>query len=175
MSLSKLPAFGFPEVSNWNKLSRDYSACVRQSLHSVHRGFSGVFIGELYPEVTYHMVTDVVSDYHIFDFAVFGKLHKHFFIEVLKVVYSLNQSFLRHVHTVCFGNCSGWIFVEMLENHALREGWLVVLSCAGVAMTTRAYFEVERTIDLVFFSTVDFSKSLGHKANLINYKRIFAF
>ena len=121
------------------------------------------------------MVTDVVRDYHIFDFAVLGKLHEHLFIEVLKVVYRLNQSFLRHVHTVCFGDCSGWIFIEMLENHALREGRLVVLSRAGIAMTTRPYFEVKWTINLVFFSSVDFRKSLGHMANFINYKRIFAF
>jgi hypothetical protein len=42
-------------------------------------------------------------------------------------------------------------------------------------MTTRPYFEVKWTINLVFFSSVDFCKSLGHMANFINYKRIFAF
>lgn len=135
MTFSELPALGFSEISNRDEFGANYSASVGEALHGVHRCLCRLFLRKFYPEVSNHVVSDIVSNDHVLDFSILGKLHKDLLVEVFEVVYRLNQGFFRHIHTVCFGDCSRWIFVQMLENHGLRQGRLVVLSSAGVSMT----------------------------------------
>ena len=110
------------------------------------------------------MVANVVSDDKIFNFSVFGELHEDFFVEIFKVVNSVNQVTFLDIHTICFGNCSSWVLIQVLENHGLGKWWFVVQPGAGITMTTGSYFKIKWTVDFILFGTEYFCESFSHNA-----------
>ena len=114
-----LAALSLPEVSDGGVLSHDHAPAVVPPIHSSHSGLSLLFVLELDVEVADHVVADVVGHHELVDLAVLCHLHEHLFVERLKVLYSCNEIFLRHVASVSEGDRSVWVLVHVLEAHCL--------------------------------------------------------
>lgn len=56
----------------------------------------------------------------------------------------------------------GAVFVHMLKEHCLADGWFVMNSFATVTISAGSYFVKEWTVDFVHFRAVHFGESLGH-------------
>ena len=163
VSFCMLSAFGFSEVSNRYKLCNNCSSCVKKSLHRVHTIQCRIFIDIFDPDISDHVISNVVSDNKILDFTVVSELHEYLFIKVLKVVDCVDEVLFWDFNSICFDNCGIRILVKVLENHRLGKRWLVMESCASVSMSTGANFEVKRAIYFVLLRTKNFSESFGHR------------
>ena len=150
-----LTTFGLSEVSHGGILRHDHPPAVVSSIHAFHSLLCLLLVMVLHVEVADHVVTDVVSDDHLFDLAKLRHLHKHFLVEGLEVLDSLDEVLLWDVSTVGEGDRRIWVLIHCLEAHGLAKGWLVMDSSARVSVPTRADFEVEGTVDFVLFSTKD--------------------
>jgi hypothetical protein len=56
----------------------------------------------------------------------------------------------------------GAVFIHMLKEHCLADGWFVMNSFATVTISAGSYFVKEWTVDFVHFRAVHFGESLGH-------------
>lgn len=93
------------------------------------------------------MISQVVTDVHLFDFTVFiFELDENVFKEVIEM---LLHFFFSHVSMRSIGRLRRIlrIVIEVLEKDSLRESRLVVDTRAAIAVSARSNFEVKGTVD----------------------------
>lgn len=121
-----LPTFGLPKVSDWRELGVDHLASVVAAVHALHGFVSLLFILKLDINVTYHVVADVVGHNHLIKLTILRKFHVDLLVEIFKVGHCGNQVFLWYIATVSKGDGGIGVLVHVVEDHGLRQGWLVV-------------------------------------------------
>lgn len=132
------------------------------------RPFGVLLAAELDVHIAHQMVSQIVADVHLLDFAVLVlALHK----DILeKVIVMLLHFLVRHVcHQVTsvrrFGRVLG-IHVKILQQTGLRERRLVVDPRTTVPMAACSDLKVKRAVDLVLFCAENRGKILRHRVPL---------
>ena len=141
-----LATLSFSKVSDGRVLGHDHASTVVASIHALHSGLSLGFVSELDIDVANHVITDVVSDDHLFHLAKLCHLHVDFLVEALKVLDSLDQVLLRHVPAISKGDCRVRVLVHVLKAHRLTQRWFVMDPCARITVPTCADFEIKRAV-----------------------------
>lgn len=144
-----LSALAFSEVSNWGVLAHNHSSSVISSVESIEGTLCLFLSDELDVDISDHVVSDVVHHDHFLQLAELGQFHKHFLIEVLKVVHCLNQCFLWHIQPICKCHCSRRILIEMGKGNSLGEGWFVMNTGASVTMPAGTNLKIEWTVNSI--------------------------
>jgi hypothetical protein len=83
------------------------------------------------------------------------ELKPDFFIEVLEVAHCFFDSLLRNPRALIHSQSHSGVFVHMRHENGLRTERLVVETSAAIAVPAGAYFKIERTVNLIFFSAID--------------------
>lgn len=142
-------ALGLLEVGHGGELGHEHSSGVESALQFLERLRRLLLCRILDVNVPEQVVAQVVADHELLDASVRVQLFENVFVEIVEM---LLQELLLVFDGVALwvehGHCDG-IGVHVRDEDGLREGRLVVVARALVAVTTRANLPIEGTIDSV--------------------------
>merc|ERR1719409_2555952 len=148
-----LAAARLAEVRHGRELADERPARVEAAEERLERRVR-VLLGELAVDVADHVVAEVLADVELLDLAVAGELVVDLLVELVELLLDLLRVELRRV-AAGRRDLRRRVLVHVLHDHRLREGRLVVLARAPVAVAARADLEVERAVHLVLLRAVD--------------------
>merc|ERR1719409_2218181 len=149
-----LAAARLAEVRHGRELADERPARVEAAEERLERRVRVLLVGELAVDVADHVVAQVLADVELLDLAVAGELVVDLLVELVELLLDLLRVELRRV-PARGGDLRRRVLVHVLHDHRLREGRLVVLARAPVAVAARADLEVERAVHLVLLGAVD--------------------
>lgn len=162
LALGVLTALGLPEVSDRAVLDVDGIAVVVLASHGPQHALSLLLCRELDVQIANHVLSNVVGHDHVQNLSLLAELEEDLLEELLEVVCSLDELLLRCLYSFRKGNRSSRIRIDVREQQRLRKWWLIVLSCATVAVATRSYLIVKWAIHLVVLSSELLCESVCH-------------
>lgn len=146
-----LAATGLPEVSDGGQFRVHGSSSEPAIVQVLGRLVRVLFPAELDVDVADQVIAQVVAHVHLLDLSVLVlQLHEHVLEEVVVVLLHLLVGHVGHQMTAIRGLGRVLrVHVQILQQHRLREGGLVVDARAPVPVTAGSDFEVERAVDSV--------------------------
>lgn len=150
----------FPKVRHRTKLHLQPPPVVIPSIHHIQRIRRLLLVAELGIHVSHHMIAQIIANVQRLQHAELGQLLEEILEEAQEVLgrlglvdgYGIGAPSLER--GLQFRLARG-MSVGVFDQYGLGEGGTIVNSGASVGVSAGANFEVEGTVDLVFFGAVD--------------------
>lgn len=143
--LFKLPTRRFTEISHWREVGNNWPAGVKPSLQSFQSRRRLIFLLKLDINVSDHVIGEIVADVKALDLPKPVKFFKDVFVKFFKVFLDLSRidRLALSIHTRC--DHIGAL-VHVGEEDSRRYRGFVVQTRTSIAVTARAYLEIEWTV-----------------------------
>ena len=159
-----LTARGFPVIGDRGQVRKNGST-VEPALVESFDSLAGRFFGfECYVNISQQVVTEVLTDVHLFNPPVFlAYFPENLLVELLKFQHVLAGSdHLFFGRKASNGGCVCLTDVEVFQENGLTESWHRVQPGTFISVAACPSLVVEGTVDFVLFSPVNGSQILGH-------------
>jgi hypothetical protein len=152
------------KISDWREFHFHSSPIVVPAIHDL-KGITGIFFVEKFAvDVPYHVISEIVTHVQFVNPAKLGKFRKHIFVETQKIFHGL--FLVNH----CFTGCCCLLElrqtyrmpVDMLDQYSRGKSRSMVETTTSIRMATGTNLKVKRTIDLVFFRSVNAGQVFCH-------------
>jgi len=187
----EIPAPGLSKIRHWTEFDLHLPSFVKSAVHDLH-GIAGVFfVEEFAVDVTDHVIAEVVTDVQFVNPSELGEFQKHVLVETKKVFKGLHFVHFRWIRGVAIAiaittvvvvvvivaaavlgigcGCSLFEFrhthrmtIDVFYKNRWGKGGSVVETTASIRMAAGSDLEVKRTVDLVFFRSVDAGQMFRH-------------
>mmetsp|Transcript_21451 Transcript_21451/g.51847 ORF Transcript_21451/g.51847 Transcript_21451/m.51847 type:complete len:246 (+) Transcript_21451:1456-2193(+) len=158
--LVEIPASGLPEIRHGAEFHLHLPPRVVPSVHHVQRVGGLLLLAEFGVDVPYHVIPQIVADVQGLEPAELGQLVEEILEEEQE---ALPRGLLVDLHAIDapslprgleLGLADG-MTIDVLDEYGLREGRAVMDARTAIGVTARSYFEVEGTVHLVLFRSVN--------------------
>mmetsp|Transcript_27964 Transcript_27964/g.59043 ORF Transcript_27964/g.59043 Transcript_27964/m.59043 type:complete len:233 (-) Transcript_27964:89-787(-) len=158
--LVEISASRFPKVRDGTKLHFHLPSIVIPSIHHVERIGGLLLLGKFCVGVSDHVIAEIVAYVKGFQSSEFGELFKEIFKKRQKILPRLRLIDLHSIHAPSLPRrlqfrLARRMPINVLDQDRLTEGRTVMDARAAIGVAAGSYFEVEGTVHLVLFRSVD--------------------